>query len=121
MTTLTKIAGPNPIGPGLKMAVYSLLWDSNYPTGGEIVNISGEFTKCYAIIPSGNDTLADNGYSFAGVFDYTATVTATNVKISVNWEKNPADGGGADIAFPEFTNTGDLSSIGQFMFTVIGK
>lgn len=121
MATLTKVAGPNPIGPGLKMAVYTLAWDNSYPSGGEAVDISNEFTKCYAIIPSGNDTLADNGYSFAGVFDYTATVTSSNVKISVNWQKDPADSGGTDIVFPEFTNGGDLSAVGQFMFTVIGK
>jgi hypothetical protein len=121
MATLTTVVKPSALCPGLKIAVYSLAFDSSYPTGGEAVDISADFTKVYAVLPGGNDTLADNGYSFAGLFTRTATVSSSNVLITVNWEKNPADAGGADIPFPEFTDTGNLSAVGQLTFTVLGK
>lgn len=119
--TLTTIVPGVPIGEGLKQGVYAVAWDSSYPTGGEAIDLTADFDYVYAIVPGGNDTLADNGYHIGSVFTYGTAITSSNVLLTVNWQKDPADGGGANIAFPEFTNTGDLSAIGQTMITVYGN
>lgn len=115
--TLTKLKGPWPNGPILE-ALYSLAWDNSYPTGGEAIDISGDFTYCYGVVPAGNDTLADNGYLFQCVHPGVSTaVTSTNVKISVWWSADGTDG----EVFVEFTNTGDLSAVGATLLWVRGR
>lgn len=109
------IVGPNNICPGVKIAVYQISFDTSYPTGGEALDFSGDFDFVYGIVPGGNDTLADNGYSFAGILPgATTAVNSTNCKVSVHWSNNTAQ------ALAEFTNTGDLSAVGQLTLIVIG-
>jgi hypothetical protein len=118
MADLTKIAGPYFIGPGVKEAIYQLAFDSSYPTGGEVINISDDFDFVFSVIPSGNDTLADNMYLFNAILPApTVAVTSTNVTITVAWD--PADGGAAEV-FDEFTDTGSLAAIGQLSIVVKG-
>lgn len=117
--SVTTIVPGVPVGEGLKVGVYSVLWDSSYATGGEAIDLTADFDYIYAITIGGNDTLADNGYKFGAIFDYTTAISASNVKLDCHWEKNPADGGGADIPFPEFA--GNLSAVGQMMITVYGN
>jgi len=116
MTTLTTIVGPNNIAPKLKQATYQILLDSSYPTGGEEVDISGDFDYVYAITFGGNDALADNQYSFAAILPApTVAVASDNVLISCHF------GGTTGAVMEEFTNTGDLSDVGQLSFTVWGS
>jgi hypothetical protein len=123
MATITTVSPVCAIGPDKLMAIYSIALDSSYPTGGEDLGttLATDFDYVHAVVVSGNDTLADNGYHFGATFDDATAVAAGTVKLTCHWQKNPADAGGADIAFPEFTNTGDLSAVGQLMITVIGK
>jgi len=118
---LTAVVPPAICCPGLKVATYSFLFSTSYPTGGEVIDLSADFTRIYVILIGGNDTLADNGYKYDAIFDHTAAVTSTSVTITAHWEKNPGDAGGADIAFPEYTNTGDLHAVGALKLVVFGK
>ena len=116
--TLTKTAGPSVLGPGIKMATYELEFDNSYPTGGEAIDLTGEFTYVYAVLCGGNDTAADNQKKYSAIHPgYSTAVTSSNVKIQVHWD--PADGGAAED-FAEFTNTGDLSAVGALQIVVIG-
>jgi hypothetical protein len=121
MATLTCISKPEVIGEAKKLAVYRLAFDSSYPTGGEAIDVSADFNAVHAVLWGGNDTLADNGYAYRPVFTYSATPSSINTKISVWWNVDPADGGGADRVDIEFTNTGDLSAVGKCYLVVIGK
>ena len=118
MATLTTITGPTNIGPKLKMAVYQVALDSSYPTGGEAIDISGDFDFVYAVVPRGNDTLADNGYVFDALLPSpTTAVSSTNVLITAHWSADGTDG----EVMKEFTNTGTLAAVGQLSVLVIGS
>ena len=115
--TLTKIAGPAPVGPGIKMCVYTMAWDNSYPTGGEAIDITGEFDYVYGIAFGGNDTAADNGYTFSALLPgATTAVTSSNVKIQAHWDGDPA----TDTTNPEVANGEDLETIGATSLVVIG-
>lgn len=115
--TLTKVAGPTAVGAGLKIAQYTCAFDSSYPTGGEGLDLTGEFTYVYSILPGGNDTLADNGYLFQAVLPAPTTATSsTNTLMSIFWSADGTDG----EVFVEFTNGGNPSAVGQLSLTVIG-
>lgn len=117
--TLTKIKGPWFAGPGVKMATYQVAFDSSYPTGGEAIDLTGDFDYVYNIAFGSNDTLADNGYVFSSLIPAPATaITSSNVLLTVHWD--PADASAAEV-LAEFTNTGDLSAVGQLSITVVGK
>jgi len=122
-TTLTTIIQPANMVPGLKVAVYSIAFDTVYPTGGEAIDLSADFTKIYAIVPGGNDTLADNGYKFTALFTHTATPSASNTLLTCWVNYDPGGGGAADRVDIEAIATGikDLSAIGAFCFMVFGK
>ena len=116
--TLTKVEGPTNIGPGFKMAVYSVAFDSSYPTGGEAIDLTGEFDYVYAVIPGGNDTAADNAKKYSAIYPGASTeVTSSNVLIQAHWSADGTDG--EDLM--EFTNGGNLSAVGALSITVIGK
>lgn len=119
--SLTAIVPGAPVCEGLKVGVYAASWASvtSYTTGGEAIDLTDDFDYVYGIVCSGNDTLADNGYHPGAVFTYGTAITSSNVKLTLHWEENPGDTGGADIAFPEFS--GNPSSIGQMMITVYGN
>lgn len=119
--TVTDVVKPIVLGPQCKMAIYDLAFDSSYPTGGEPIttDILADFTYIYAIVPAGNDTLADNGYIFDAVLPAPGTAaTVSNTLFTVHWD--PADGGAAEV-MDEFTDTGDLSAIGQLAVIVYGN
>lgn len=115
--TVTKIAGPANIGPKLKIATYQGALDSGHATGGETIDLTGDFDFVYAICPGGNDTAADN---YNAKLDFvlpgpTTAVTSTNVLLTACWSADGTDG-------EEFVEiTGSLAAIGQFSFTVFGS
>lgn len=114
--TLTKLAGPYPVG-STKEAIYTLAFDNNYPTGGEAIDLSGDFDYVWWIGTGGNDTLADNGHLFQAVLPAPATAaSSSNTLISVFWSADGTDG----ESFIEFTNTGDLSAVGTLRLCVKG-
>jgi hypothetical protein len=119
--TVTTVKAAESVGPGLKMGVYAVLWDNSYSTGGEPLDMTTDFDYVWGVSIIGNDTLADNGYKIGCIVPApTVACTTSNVLLDVHWEKNPADGGGADIPFPEFTNAASLAAIGQTMIVVFG-
>jgi hypothetical protein len=120
--TQTTVIAKQPVCPGLSMAVYSLALDNNYVTGGYALDLS-DFSKVYGITAGGNDTLADNGYSFAGIGAYGTAPTSSNKKLSVFMNYNPGGAGSADRVHIEAVAAGvkDLSAIGQLIVTVFGK
>jgi hypothetical protein len=121
--TVTEVRRVSAVGPGLLRAVYNIAWDSSYPTGGEAIGtqITTDFDYVFGASVISNDTLADNGYHIGCLVPApTTAASSSNVLLTVHWEKNPADAGGADIPFPEFTNTGSLSAIGQTTIVVWG-
>lgn len=117
---LTQVVKPIAVGPGLLVGVYSYLFPNPNSATGNQIDLTTDFDYVYGLDFIGNDTLADNGYHFGAVVPAPATaITSTNVLISLNQEKNPADSGGADIAFPG-VGAVDMSAIGQCMFVVYG-
>jgi hypothetical protein len=115
--TLTKVAGPCSIG-SMKIATYTMLFDSSYPTGGEAIDLTGEFDYVYQVICGANDTAADNAKTYRAIFPGASTaITSSNVLIQAHWSADGTDG----EDFVEFTNTGDLSAVGSLCITVIGK
>lgn len=117
---LTQVVKPFAMGPGLLVAVYKYLFPNPHATAGNPINLTTDFDYVFGLDIIGNDTLADNGYHFGAVVPApTAAITSTNVLITLHQEKNPADGGGADIPFPAVGNV-DMSAIGQLMIVVYG-
>jgi len=113
VATLTKVKGPISIGGGMKIACYNLAFDTGYPSGGEPIDLTGEFDYVYAVIPAGNDTLADNGYKAQAIQPAPATaVSSSNVTITLHEV-------GSAGAMTEFSTT-DASAIGQCSIVVIG-
>jgi len=122
--TLTTVVKPTPItGGGVNMAVYSFAFDTVYPTGGEAIDVSADFSHVVAVWAGGNDTLADNGRIFAPLFTYTDTPTSSNTLITVWCNYNPAGTGSADRVHKESieTATKNLSAIGAFQIVVLGR
>jgi hypothetical protein len=113
--TLTKTAGPEPMCNGLKVATYSILFDTAQATGGEAIDLTGEFDYvCFATC-GGNDTAADNGYIARVVCPSASTaVTSSNVLIQLLW--NGGDSGEVMLEF-----TGNASSIGAMQLLVMGQ
>jgi len=121
--TMTKVSGPSTLCPKVSMAVYNCAWDTDYTTGGDnLTSIATDFDYVYSINVGGNDTLADNGYIVQAIQPAPGTaVTTSNVKLTVHWDQDPADTGGANIPMTEFTDDGDLSAIGQLTIVVFGQ
>lgn len=119
MATATLTSGPNNIGPGMKIATYSVLLDSSYAAStGEAIDISGEFDYVHFASCGANDTLADNLKLYGVLHPGAGTaVTSSNVLITVNWSADGTDG----EDFITFTNTGDLSTVGELQVVVIGS
>ena len=115
MATLTKISGPSAIGPGLKQAVYTLAWDSSYPTGGEALDLTADFTYVYGITFVGNDTSADNTFTFNAILPASTTACTSSNTLMQAWL-----GGTTDAVFEEEGNTTNLSAIGDMKIVVWG-
>lgn len=120
--TVTTVKKVSAVGPGLLRGVYSVLWDNSYPTGGEPLDMTTDFDYVYGVSVISNDTLADNGYKLGCIVPApTVAASSSNVLLTCHWEKNPGDAGGADIAFPEYTNGGTaLAAIGATIIIVWG-
>ena len=41
--TVTTVKAAEPVGPGLKIGIYSVLWDASYATGGEPLDMTADF------------------------------------------------------------------------------
>ena len=115
--TLALTGGPASIGEGLKMATYDVVFDTAQATGGEALDFTNEFTYIHAIWPAGNDTAADNAYSYSFVCPDAATaISSTTVKVQMHW----TDAGATTAKdFAEFV--GDASAVGNLHVCVIGK
>lgn len=108
--TVTTIAGPFNMGPKFKIAVYQCALDAAHASGGEAIDISGDFDFLYAAWAAGVDAAAD---VLAAKYDVivpapTTAVSSTNVLITATTE-----------AFAE--ETGDLSAVGQLTIVAIGS
>ena len=113
--TQTLVAGPTAVGPGIKMAIYDVAFDSSYPTGGEPLDCSSEFTYVYGVTFAGNDTSADNKFVFNAIIPAPTTAcSSSNVTIQA-WL-----GGTTDAVLEEEGNATDLSAIGQMAVIVYG-
>lgn len=113
--TLTKTSGPSVLGPGIKLATYEIAFDSAQASGGEVIDLTGEFSYITFAMAGANDTAADNGY-IARVLcpGYSTAVTSSNVKVQLLW--NGGDSGEVMLEF-----TGDAHAIGALQLVVIGK
>lgn len=112
--TLTKIAGPTPLGPGQKVAIYSCAWDAAYATGGEAMDFTGEFTSVDALLFGGNDTSADNTYKFNAILPASGTACTSSNTLMQVWN------GGTTDAVLEEEGTSSLAAIGDMKLVVIG-
>jgi len=116
--TVTTIVKPNVLAPKFKVAMYQVALDTSYPTGGEAIDLSADFTYIYGVIPCGNNATADNLFKFDGVLPApTVAASGSNVLIQATWD--PADAGTAED-FAEVTATTDLSTVGQLSIMVVG-
>lgn len=98
--------------PNIRLKTYRVALDNSYPTGGEAWDLSADFDVIYAAIfeQGGGRT-----------FELTSKGAPASAKIKCYQQKDPAAAGGADIALPEFTNTGDLSAYTDIGVVVIGR
>lgn len=113
--TMTLLAGPTAIGPGIKQAIYSGNMTGTYSTGGEAMDLTGEFTSVYAITFAGNDTSADNAYVFNPLLPAAGTAaTSSNTLMQVFL------GGTTDAILEEEGNATDLTAIGDMKIVVWG-
>jgi hypothetical protein len=113
--TQTLIAGPTATGPGFKQAIYHVAWDSSYPTGGEPLDCTDEFTYVYGVVFAGNDTSADNTFVFNALIPAPTTACTTSNVLIQAWL-----GGTTDAVLEEEGNTTNLSAIGQMAVIVYG-
>ena len=112
---VTLIAGPSAIGPGMKQAIYTGAMTGTYSTGGEAIDLTGEFTYVYAITFAGNDTSADNAYVFNALLPAAGTAcTSSNTLIQVFL------GGTTDAILEEEGNATNLTAIGDMKIVVFG-
>ena len=112
--TLTKIAGPCAVGPGQKVAIYTCAWDAAYATGGEALDLTGEFTSVDGILFGGNDTSADNTYAFNALLPASGTACTTSNTLMQVWN------GGTTNAILEEEGTSSLAAIGDTKIVVFG-
>lgn len=121
--TETVVVPKTPIGEDLCIKIIAVAWDSVYPTGGEPLTEATDFSRIYSIQPAGNDTLADNGYRFEGLFTYSSTPSTSNSLATCWVNYDPAGAGSDDRVDIEAIATGikDLSAIGQTMFVILGR
>lgn len=116
--TATLISGPSTQFGGMKSAVFSVAFTSTYPTGGEPINFTteanGAFSEVHGIISAGNDTLADNAYSFEAVLPAAGTAASSSNTLISLWV------GTAGVK-TEFTNGGDHTAVGDLKIVVFGK
>lgn len=115
--TCTLKGGPVAFGGSMAIAHYEVALDNSYPTGGEAIDLTGEFDYVWAILIGGNDTSADNAYLYQGLHPGPGTAnTSSNTLIQAFWSADGTDG----EPFVEVTNTTDLSAVGGLQVTVIG-
>jgi len=116
--TVTTIVAPYFAGPNCKKAIYSVLLDDSYPTGGEAIDLTADFDYVFGVAILGNDTAADNGYVIAADLPGSTTaLSASNLLLTAFWVDTTTDG--APLA--EVTATTNLSAIGALMIEVSGK
>lgn len=96
-----------PIGQSEHLYVGRLSFDASYPTGGEVIDPSGNTNFHY--FHAGSQA----GYVFS--FD------KANQKLLAYRQKDPAAAGGADIPLPQVANTTDLSALVDVPFFAIGS
>ncbi len=113
--TCTLTAGPTAIGAGLKMATYSVLLDTATASGGEAIDISGEFTYMHFGVCGANDTAADN---YVGKLDLIHPGAGTAVSSS-NVLVTACESSDTNEPFTEFT--GNLATVGELQVMIIGK
>lgn len=121
MATLTKLAGPSALGPGVKMVVYQadLATDGYYAAGGIPVDMSDDFDKIFSVSPAGVDTLADGGVVIVPILPApSVAVSSSNVKLAAFWS---ADGTDGEPLKELAAAAQDLEGIGQLSLVVIGK
>src|SRR4051794_20695638 len=86
-----------PLGQTEHLYVGTIAFDSSYPTGGEVVDVSGN--ESFDVLIAGSK----NGYVFSW--------DAANQKLLAYVSKDPAAAGGADIALQQVADTTNLSSV----------
>ncbi len=84
---------------GLRHAVFDVLLDSSYPTGGEPCDLSAYFSAIHSV--QGNA----KGAGYLPNWDYAAGVVA-NMKLMMFWT-----GAVVSTALAEVTNTTNLSAV----------
>ncbi len=112
---ITLVSGPSAIGPGFKQAVYTGNATGTYSTGGEALDLRGEFTYVYGITFAGNDTSADNTYTFNALLPSATTACSASNTLMQVW-----NGGTTDAVLEEEANATDLSAIGDMKIVVWG-
>jgi len=88
-----------PIGNSARLCVGTLAMSASYATNGDTVDFQGDLA-----VPEGGVQLGGVPAGIALEWD------GTNQKVKAYRNKNPADAGGADIAFPEVANAVNLST-----------
>ena len=112
--TVTTLEAPRVVG-GAMQATYSILLDTVYPTGGEVIDISGDFSTVNSAVVGGVDALADSGFVFSVRYPSAGTaVTSSNVLVVARL------GGTTDVVLEEATGS-DLSGVGELKVTIRGK
>lgn len=100
---------PEPIKfPGLTVRSYEVDFDSSYPTGGEVWDISADFDVIKTAIFE-----SKGGYTF----ELTSKDAPASSKIKAYWVDTTVDG--APLA--EITNTTDISAVTKVGVIIIGK
>ena len=111
----TKVAGPGVIsGLGVQY-IFTVLLDSSFSAGGEVLDLTDYFTQVYFATTGANDADADNRYVFSCVHPGSGNaLTSSNFLISCSYVAT-----GDDVVLSE-AHAVELSGIGKLNLNVIG-
>jgi hypothetical protein len=111
----TKIYGPTPICPNLKVAVYKLQLPSSSTAAGEAWDLSSDFNYVYGAISGSSGAATDHGYKLDLIGAYAVTgVVASGISMVEHWNAETA------VAMPAVTGTTDLSAVNDMYVVVFG-
>ena len=111
----TKIYGPVPLGPGLKVAGYKMQLPDSSTEAGEAWDLSADFNYIYGAIFGNSGAAADHAYYLNLIGTYASTGCASSgVSVVEHFNAETA------VALPIVTAATDLSAVDDMFVLVFG-
>jgi hypothetical protein len=111
----TKIAGPRPLCPGIKMAIYKMGLPDSSTEAGEAWDLSSDFNYVYGAIFGNSGAASDHGYYLNLIGTYASTGCASaGISVVEHFNAETA------VALPIVTAATDLSAVDDTIVIVFG-